>query len=116
MQASPHLAIVMSRPAFLWEYAIRFRTASDTHKLGPEFVKTEQENLSRWREIQSGNRKTPSLPGLAQGQQKEPAPVGGAPSVRDDVDDAPAHTFKGKGKAINGHGSYNYTEDQNLPW
>ena len=88
MQASPHLAIVMSRPAFLWEYAIRFRTASDTHKLGPEFVKTEQENLSRWREIQSGNRKTPSLPGLAQGQQKEPAPVGGAPSVRDDVDDA----------------------------
>ena len=78
----------MNRPAFLWEYSMRFRGAGETNMLGPEFIHTDQENLRRWRDFQSGKRKTLYLPGLAPEQPKEPAHVGSPPEVKDDVDDA----------------------------
>lgn len=34
----------------------------------------------------------------------------------EDVAEEPSYAFKGKGKATNGDGDYNYTHDENLPW
>ena len=82
MQSSPHIAAILLRPAFLWDYANRFRIASESGELGPKFVTTEQDNLRAYRNFYGGNGKTTG------GQQQPPLPSGPAPDAKDDLDDA----------------------------
>ncbi len=67
---------------------MRFRGAGDTNSLGPEFVHAEQENLRRWRGLQSEQSETLVRPGLTDGRSNESAAVGGTQEPNDDVDDA----------------------------